>query len=493
MEGVFMQVSSAQILSQQDVNFHEYAPGFSTARGLYQIFHAHVQPSTDHGAPLKKHTYTLLSGERSWRSFIMLLPIIGNIILLILDKLLFIPADENLFLQNDAQLADPHLQKFLDEMRSLSKKNFQNSIPYMKDLKMQWEKLYNDILHEQSADENRQKLLSIAKALFEKAAKKVVALKKEKHLQEAGPLRNATHFYQIQSQAMSGNEKAVKAFIKLGQEEKEVQKIKQSRSPLSLAAQEMSLLLKMLQQNMNSLTFSLDKKTNKYVAADSEGKILCQDFQKLLRSVDWSQVSLDKDKGIIFSNLRAAMQSSVSLPASLPNQEITNEEKYILQKDYILDGFTPMNKLLRGDFSSFTAEEAANINATLKINLLKVAKLICGLCKLPDYQGASKFVWRGETTNWIYPEFYVEIQRRISAIGKAPIPSFGFTSTSVQKIVKGENCITLLRNDGGGKDVRKYGISYEQEILFPPTKIQWRYYKKVFGGHLFLARTVRTY
>ena len=513
-----MCINPITLSSTNQVNPFDYVPAASTLRGLYQIFCAYAPPA-EQTVSLKEHSYSLLSGGKSWRSYVMLLPFLGNAVLLLHDYLYDgSPSDQDIlsFLLRMEPFADPKLQKLLNHTKSLCQRNFDITIPSMKKLKQEWENLQNDLYCEQLSkqdlgqlsDKNIQTLLAIATTQVENVSQKIVALKREKHLLAAGPLRNARTYYEVLTYAYQGNEKAVKAFIKLGQEDREIHKVQKVRVPQSQAAQEMSALLNMLQKDATDLKFSFDKNTRKYVAKNGSGKVLCKDFQKLMRTVDWSQVVLE-DEGFNLSTFFDIATNLLTKGRLFSDPTLKEGEYKAVHNEYCADSYKGINMLLRCLSFSFdengrlkssaqavdSTTESAHIDYTVKRYLPIAAKAILGLSKLPDYKEKyRKYVWRGESCS---PESYTaELQRRINALGKKPEPCLGFTSTSATNLMESfsGNCLTLLRNEGGGKDVRERSpLKHEQEILFlPTTQVQWQYHKEIRGGHLFLARTVPT-
>lgn len=513
---IYMVIPPLSYLSLNSISPLEYVPFVSTVTGMYQIFKRHVASPEEKISALHTHSFQVLSGDKSWRSYVMLLPVLGNVILLGYDAL-HCKEIKNFeeILEQFELLHDQELQPLLKEIKVLYAKKSTSRLPAMKELKGQWEKVQSDVqaLFEEriqqgvASDGSIEKLLFIVDEQVKSVSKKVISLKNEKYRSMVGYLRYATSYNQIRQAACAGREREVKAFIKLGNEAQVINKLKFGPNPQSKAAHEMNALLTALAENPRNINVSYNPGLCKYVVTNSNGYCLCADFQALLRNVDWKQVVPLVEEASPIWDAVTSIFYWFTKGDPRPQGPLSNEEYRALNMKYLQADYIPINRLLRGDCFSFDAngwlkngamyispsQESRQVDALVKGHLLTAARAIQGLYKLPEYKCSEKYLWRGEGFQNA-AQFHAEIRRRINAIGKDPEPSYGFTSTSTHHLISTfaqKGCLTLIRNTGDGKDVRKYSPFQEEEILFPPTRIQWLYHKQLADGfHLFIARQV---
>lgn len=328
--------------------------------------------------------------------------------------------------------------------------------------------------------------------------------RRERHVRDAEPI--LTGKMSAFKAFLKGSEKAIAAYLKLDNEDRQLRRIKEGEEIVYEETLIIAEVLKDLLEDIHSVEFK--KAGSDYFVMTKKGSY---DLNKLLEFANFNQVifsssALNRYHDYIDMNI---IKAKPYLPGSWGRPTdadfIKADPKGLCKKlvlaekeainIYTGSDYRDMNAFLRRDLESlgvYWEESAENINSRFKEVILHSAIAVSGLNKMPDYApppnpdgSIPQYLFRGESST---PEQVLDIRKSAVEAGGEVTLEGGFLSTSYGKpVFFGEysNCGIMFKNLKG-KDITPLSMfgKGESEVLIPPTHLQWRYYKEVISDNL---------
>jgi hypothetical protein len=338
----------------------------------------------------------------------------------------------------------------------------------------------------------------------------------ERHHRDSAPILSGeiSAFYAFQQ----GQGKVISAYLKLNNEHQIIRRVVEGEEIVNEETKTMAQVVKQLLDHSESVEFI---KQDKEYFIVLNGNI--HSLKQLLGFVNFNQITfsngaLNRYHDYIDSDILKAKPWMMSLIHRPTDEDFIKADPEGLCKNlnlaekeainiYTGAYYMAMNTFLRGDFDFIESWSGPQeINSVLREILLHSAVAISGLNKMPDYTppvnsdgSTSVYLYRGE--NYI-PDAVLSHRKWAVEEGGGVTFENGFISSAYNEPVSGffgeDSKSGIMFKNLKGKKVTPLSAfgDGEREVLFPPTHIQWLYYKNVISDiykntiAIFLAKPV---